>query len=134
MTQPDNTTLLGQGSAFEGKLTFEGTVKIDGEFAGEIRTLGTLVVGETADVRANITAATVVVEGRVQGDISATDAIVIRAPARVHGNLATPNLEIHKGSVFEGHCRMESLDDAPQQKPARKPALATEATSAEAGS
>jgi cytoskeletal protein CcmA (bactofilin family) len=26
------TTLLGRGAAFEGKLTFEGTVRIDGRF------------------------------------------------------------------------------------------------------
>ena len=30
------TTLLGRGATFEGKLTFEGTVRIDGRFKGEV--------------------------------------------------------------------------------------------------
>ncbi|HET6581847.1 MAG TPA: polymer-forming cytoskeletal protein, partial [Nannocystaceae bacterium] len=47
MTTPEITTILGKGSAFDGKLTFEGAVRIDGEFSGEIRTQGTLIVGET---------------------------------------------------------------------------------------
>ncbi len=47
MSGEDITTILGRGSAFEGKLTFEGTVRIDGRFKGEIVTEGTLIVGET---------------------------------------------------------------------------------------
>ncbi len=111
MSTPEITTILGKGSAFDGKLTFEGAVRIDGVFSGEIRTQGTLIVGETAEVKAEITASTIIIEGLVRGDISATDAIEIHAPARVYGNLATPSLVIQKGSVFEGNCRMESLED-----------------------
>jgi cytoskeletal protein CcmA (bactofilin family) len=111
MTTPEITTILGKGSAFDGKLTFEGAVRIDGEFSGEIRTQGTLIVGETAEVKAQIVAARIVIEGVVRGDITASEAIEIHAPARVYGNLATPALEIQRGSVFEGNCQMES---APQ--------------------
>ena len=111
MTTPEITTILGKGSAFDGKLTFEGAVRIDGEFSGEIRTQGTLIVGETAEVKAQIVAARIVIEGVVRGDITASEAIEIHAPARVYGNLATPALEIQRGSVFEGNCQMET---APQ--------------------
>jgi cytoskeletal protein CcmA (bactofilin family) len=110
MTMPqiatEITTILGKGSAFDGKLTFEGAVRIDGEFSGEIRTQGMLVIGESAQVRANVQAATIVIEGVVRGDLVATASIQIHAPARVHGNLSTPSLEIEKGSVFEGNCQM----------------------------
>lgn len=109
MSTAEITTILGKGSAFEGKLTFEGTVRIDGTFAGEIRTDGTLIVGPTADVRATITAATLVVEGRVQGELCATEAIEILAPAQVHGNLHAPSLQIEKGSIFEGNCHMAEV-------------------------
>jgi cytoskeletal protein CcmA (bactofilin family) len=108
MTTPEITTILGKGSAFDGKLTFEGAVRIDGEFSGEIRTAGTLIVGETAEVKAQINAARIVIEGVVRGDITATEAIEIHAPARVYGNLTTPALEIQRGSVFEGNSTMES--------------------------
>ncbi|PRQ03276.1 Polymer-forming cytoskeletal [Enhygromyxa salina] len=100
------TTILGKGSSFEGKLTFEGTVRIDGRFSGEIQTEGTLIIGESADVQANIRAATVVVQGKVQGDVAASESLSIQAPAKVLGNLSTPNLMIEKGAFFEGHCSM----------------------------
>ena len=38
--------LLEKGCEFEGKLTFEGTVRINGKFSGEIFSDGTLIVGE----------------------------------------------------------------------------------------
>ncbi|KIG12305.1 hypothetical protein DB30_01610 [Enhygromyxa salina] len=104
--------MLGRGSRFEGKLTFEGTVQIDGRFSGEIQTEGTLIIGDSAEVQANIVAATVVVKGKLQGDVAASESLTIQAPARVTGNLSTPNLTIETGSFFEGHCKM-SGDEAP---------------------
>jgi cytoskeletal protein CcmA (bactofilin family) len=82
-------------------------VRIDGEFSGEISTKGTLIVGETAEVKAQIAAARIVIEGVVRGDISASESIEIHAPARVYGNLSTPALEIQRGSVFEGNSQMD---------------------------
>ncbi len=102
------TTILGQGSSFDGKLTFEGAVRIDGAFSGEIHTEGTLVIGQTAEVRAQIVAARVVVQGTVRGDVSATESIQVLAPARIYGTLSTPELEIQRGALFEGSCHMES--------------------------
>ena len=46
------TTLLGKGSEFEGKLSFEGTVRVDGKMTGEIFTDDVLIVGEGAEVNA----------------------------------------------------------------------------------
>ena len=48
----DLNALLGRGSEFEGKLTFEGTVRIDGKFNGTIVTNDVLVIGEGAKVNA----------------------------------------------------------------------------------
>jgi cytoskeletal protein CcmA (bactofilin family) len=113
MTTKEITTILGKGSAFDGKLTFEGAVRIDGEFSGEIRTEGTLIVGESAEVKAEIAAARIIIEGVVRGDLKAAECIEIHSPARVFGNLATPSLEIQKGSLFEGNSQMESAGTQP---------------------
>ena len=53
-TRPgDIHTLLGKGSEFTGKLTFEGQVRIDGKFNGEISTKDTIVIGDGARVKAD---------------------------------------------------------------------------------
>ncbi len=103
----DVHTLLGKGSEFEGKLTFEGQVRIDGKFSGQIFTKDTLVIGEGARVNAEINAGTVIVNGVVEGNIRASQLIELHNPGRVKGNMETPALSIDKGVMFEGSCKME---------------------------
>lgn len=105
----DVHTLLGRGSEFEGKLSFEGQVRIDGRFSGQISTKDTLVVGEGARVNAEISAGHVVVNGTIEGNIKATSMVELHPPARVKGSIEAPALAIDKGVIFEGTCKMENL-------------------------
>ncbi|MDF1562529.1 MAG: polymer-forming cytoskeletal protein [Deltaproteobacteria bacterium] len=100
--------LLGRGASFEGKLSFEGTVRIDGNFKGEIFTDDILVIGDGAKVEAEIRAGSVNVNGEVKGNIVATKSVDLHRPARVYGNINTPAIEIEKGVIFEGNCSMKS--------------------------
>src|SRR3954466_13444292 len=102
-------TLLGRGSSFDGKLTFEGTVRIDGKLSGEIFSDDVLVIGEGAEISAEIDVGVIIVEGNVHGNIRAKKAVELHAPARIKGNIETPSLYIDKGVIFEGHCKMESI-------------------------
>jgi cytoskeletal protein CcmA (bactofilin family) len=105
------TALLGRGTEFEGKLHFEGRVRIDGVFRGEIRSDDTLVIGEGAEVHAEIDVATVIVRGGVvRGNIRARTAIEIHAPGKMVGNLHSPSLFIDRGVEFQGSCRMDAVD------------------------
>ena len=101
------TTLLGRGASFEGKLTFDGTVRIDGKFKGEVFSDDTLVIGEGAHVEAEIDIGEVIIQGTVVGNVTAKRSIEIHAPGRVKGDLHTPVLQIDKGVVFEGRSFME---------------------------
>jgi cytoskeletal protein CcmA (bactofilin family) len=106
------TSLLGRGTTFEGKLHFEGRVRIDGVFRGEIRSDDILVIGENAEVEAEIDVATVIVRGgTVKGNIRARASIELHVPAKVVGNLHAPEVMLEKGVQFEGSCRMAAMDD-----------------------
>jgi cytoskeletal protein CcmA (bactofilin family) len=111
--QSDLNALLGRGSEFDGKLTFEGTVRIDGKFTGTIVTNDVLVVGEGAKISAEITCGTIIVHGEINGNIRAKGAVELHQPARVRGNVETPTLMVEKGVIFEGQCKMESLGGKP---------------------
>ena len=104
-------TLLGRGSEFEGKLTFEGTVRIDGKLAGEIFSDDVLVVGEGAEVHAEIDIGEIIIQGTVVGNIKAHRSVEIHAPGRVRGDITTPTLQIDKGVIFEGRSCMEGVAD-----------------------
>ena len=105
----DLNALLGRGSEFEGKLAFEGKVRIDGTFTGEISTNDLLQIGDGAKVQAEISCGTVIVEGEVNGNIKATQAVELRRPAKVHGDITTPSLVIEKGVLFEGRSKMDDM-------------------------
>lgn len=96
------TALLDQGSAFDGRLTFEGTVRIGGQFRGEIFTNDTLVINQGARVDAQIEAETVIICGTVKGNIFARRKVVMHPPASFTGTVTTPSLRIDEGVVFEG--------------------------------
>ncbi len=107
------TTLLGRGASFEGKLTFEGTVRIDGRFRGEVFSDDTLVIGEGAIVEAEIDVGEIIIQGTVIGNVKAKRVIEIHAPGRVKGDLHTPTLQIDKGVMFEGRSFMEGVATKP---------------------
>ncbi len=108
----DVHTILGPESSFEGKLAFEGTVRIDGNFKGHISTDNVLVVGPGAHVEANIEVGSIVINGEVTGDVTAKQVVEIHAPGKLRGNIATPQLMIAKGVMFEGACKMETSGSA----------------------
>ena len=118
------TTLLGRGATFEGKLTFDGTVRIDGRFKGEVFSDDTLVIGEGAVVEAEIEIGDVIIQGTVVGNIKAKNSIEIHAPGRVKGDLHTPTLQIDKGVIFEGRSFMEAANGG-LKPPATLPRPAT---------
>src|SRR5215471_7061532 len=110
-------TLLGKGSEFEGKLTFEGTVRVDGKLSGEIFSDDVLVVGEGAELNAQVDIGEIIVQGTVNGNIRAKRAVEIHAPGKVRGDITTPSLQIDKGVIFEGKCFMEGVGETARPRP-----------------
>ena len=98
--------LLGKGTEFDGRLMFEGTVRVDGVYKGQVCTGGILIIGEGAYVNAEIEADTIIVSGEVHGRLKATRRVEIRGAGRVHGDVETPSLIVEDGVTFEGNCQM----------------------------
>ena len=97
---------MGEDTVFNGSLSFEGTVRIDGKFEGQVNTDDTLIVGETGHVMADVQAGTVICMGRVEGTIVATKKVEIHANSRVVGNIESPALYIELGGILDGSCNM----------------------------
>jgi len=101
-------TFLGPETTLEGKLVFEGAVRLDGHFTGSIESQGgVMIVGEKAVIHADISVHTATVSGEVSGNIRATDRIELHPPARVFGDLSAPVVIIDAGVVFHGNCSMK---------------------------
>lgn len=110
--------ILGKGSKFEGKLTFEGTVRIEGDFIGEIFSEDTLIIGEGAHIQAEISVGAISVYGEIKGNIIAQKSCELHAPAKVIGNIVTGNLMIESGVIFEGNCKTDKSISLSKNQPA----------------
>jgi cytoskeletal protein CcmA (bactofilin family) len=96
------TALLDRGSHFEGRLTFEGVVRIGGSFKGEIFTKDTLIIHSTARVEAQIEADNVIISGQLTGNVFARKRVIMHPPAVFKGTVTAPSLRIDEGVTFEG--------------------------------
>lgn len=107
----DLKAFLGEATEFKGLLSFQGTVRIDGKLEGEVVTKDTLIVGESADIKAEITVGTMISEGKIMGNVTASNRIEIRSKSRLIGNIKTPSLIIEQGAIFDGSCQMGKTEE-----------------------
>jgi cytoskeletal protein CcmA (bactofilin family) len=105
--------VLDHGCEFEGKLCFQGTVRIGGSFRGEIFTPDTLVISEGARVNGQIEAGVVIISGEVNGTVRAKHRVEIHRPAIFRGDILTPSLSVDEGVIFEGSSKMAHTPPAP---------------------
>ena len=101
---------LGEGTEFNGLLSFEGTVRIDGKFEGEVVSKDTLILGESAVMNAEVSVGIIIVRGKIAGNIVASKKIEIRSEGEVIGNIKTPLLFIEEGAILDGKCEMIKKD------------------------
>ena len=82
-------------------------MRIEGKVRGEIFGDDVLILGEGAEIDAEIEVGTLIVRGgTLRGNVRAAQLIEVHAPSRVFGNLSAPQLLIDKGALFEGQCTM----------------------------
>ena len=109
MKRNDGATLNGfldRGSHFHGELTFEETFRIDGRFEGKIRSGSELILGDSADVNAEIQVGRLSVNGKLQGIVHASERIELLARSRVFATLSAPIVKVEEGAFFDGTCKM----------------------------
>lgn len=100
--------LLGRGTRYQGTLTFDGTVRIDGQLEGEVFSRGTLVVGDGAMLRGEIHVGTLLVlGGETWGRVVASELVEIHEGAVVHADIETKRIFVDRGAIFDGKCSME---------------------------
>jgi cytoskeletal protein CcmA (bactofilin family) len=113
----DIKAFLGPGSQFEGKLVFNEIVRLDGSFRGEVTSHDTLIVGESADIQADVQVGTLILSGNFKGNIKAKTRVELRAPAKVDGTIETPAISVEDGVLLNGTITMNLGESATGSKP-----------------
>ncbi len=110
MAKDEINAFMGMGTSYHGKLEFKGTVRIDGEFEGEIESDGTLIVGNEARVKGNVNVGQLVLSGRLEGLLKAQAKVVLYKQANLSGKISTPVLVVEEGAVVKGEINMNEED------------------------
>ena len=98
---------IGTGTVLTGETTFQAILRIDGHLTGRVLSEdGTLIVGSTGRVDANIHVAAATINGTINGDVVATERLELGRTAHVVGNIQTPRLLMEDGAILEGGCGM----------------------------
>ena len=97
-------SIIGEGTRFKGDLDLSGLLRIDGDFEGNIRTDGRVLVGRAGRARCLIEADTVVVGGILKGDVNAASKVVLLSTSVVIGNIRSPQLIVEEGVLLHGRC------------------------------
>jgi len=115
------STSVDAATEIEGTLRCKETLRIDGRIEGAVECEKAVLVGEGAQVHANILAEEVLVAGTIKGDVTARRNIKLEKTAVVTGDLTTPGIVIEEGAKVKGRIVIgsepASLQDA---KPARE--------------
>jgi len=124
MGKHDINAFLGAGTCFHGRLTFEGVVRIDGEFEGDVESSGVLVVGRGARVAGTLVLGQLQCDGLVTAEVTASAKVVVHASGRVMGTVRAPALVVEEGGRIDGEVSMDQGVTVSVPSPAMLPAEA----------
>ena len=109
MSKETFNAFLGAGTNYNGTLTFQGAIRIDGVFTGTIKSEGTLIVGHNASIEGAVHVGSVVCNGRLNGDIHASEKVALNKTAVVTGKIFTPSLSMEEGAKLDGKLAMSEI-------------------------
>lgn len=99
-------SFIGAGSVFKGNISVKGALRIDGEVEGTV-CADTLIVGEKAFIKGDITIKKANIGGRIEGNINAETLVEIGSKGCVNGNIKTATLSIAEGGFYNGTVTMD---------------------------
>ena len=94
--------VVGEKIQIRGDLTGEGDIQLMGGFHGTIDLVGTIVIGESAQVEADIAATNIIVGGHVKGNLIASGRVNLLPTGSVTGNVTTGSIAAAEGASLRG--------------------------------
>lgn len=101
-------TIIGINVTLKGNLKNKGSIQINGNIEGEIRSDENVNIGETASIKGPVIAKTIEVSGEVKGLIEASERLEINPTGKVMGDINAKSLIIKQGATFIGKSLMPS--------------------------
>lgn len=99
-------TILGEGAVFEGNISCEGSMKVEGTLKGNVKADHTLVVGPNGSITGDINAEGVIIFGEVNGKVD-SGSLEIKSTGRITGEVLIETLITEAGGIMRAKCEMK---------------------------
>lgn len=97
-------TIIGKNTSIKGTISSNGTIRIDGQFEGDINTKGNIMVGDNAKITAQVKALNATIAGMITGNIEISEKLELLSTAQIYGDINAGTLIINGGAIFRGVC------------------------------
>lgn len=111
VSREEINAFLGAGTVYQGKLTFQGAVRVDGMFSGEIKSDGSLIAGKDSVIEAQLEVGELVLSGTFTGEVRAKRRVVIHKGGVLNGTIISPALVVEEGAVLQGSLFMRDMPE-----------------------
>ncbi|MBC8527625.1 MAG: polymer-forming cytoskeletal protein [Candidatus Cloacimonetes bacterium] len=99
-------TIIGKDTKMIGEIYSNGSIRIDGKVEGKIEAKGSLTIGPTANVKADIKSIDATISGVVNGNIVVENKLELLNKSQVKGDIITKVLCVEIGAKINGNCNM----------------------------
>ena len=102
-------TIVAAGMRIDGELKSNGNIRIDGTVAGKVQTTQDMMLGQTAQIDADLIANNALIAGTVKGNVTVKGTLTLTESGKILGNIVCARLSIQDGGVFNGNCIMREV-------------------------
>jgi len=102
----EEITIISHGVKVEGKVSSNGSIRLDGTIQGDIDCQGNVTIGESGEVFGKVNGQSITIGGKVEGIINAKEKLMLEAKANLKGDVFTKILVVEAGARFDGKSNM----------------------------
>lgn len=93
-------SIISEGAVFDGNLTFNGVLHLDGKYTGNIKA-DKITIGKNGSFNGKFEADAVIVFGELKGEVVCRD-LTLNAGSNVSGNISYFSIKVQPGSTVSG--------------------------------
>ena len=102
----EEITIISYGVKVEGKVSSNGSIRLDGTIQGDIICQGNVTIGESGEVYGKVNGQSITIGGKVEGMINAKEKLMLESKADLKGDIFTKILVVEAGARFDGKSNM----------------------------
>lgn len=100
-------SLITEGSKIEGKINFNGSVRIDGFVDGELNVTEKIIVGNTGHIKGKVRCNSFSSSGRCEGTFEITELAELLKGTILEGEITCKKLIVEEGVILDGSVSMK---------------------------